>query len=136
MIRKFHKSDLNNIKCNQFSTTEGDAEDILHADYYKNTLVDGADVLCIIAFRRYWERNFIAFMMVSDDIRPVHARELKEYIRLAMIDFECERLQTSSIKCETLDRWHRFLGFELEGTQRKLIFGKDFNMWAMFPPGA
>lgn len=133
MIRHFEPEDLKKIKVNRFSVNDQNVEDITNEHYYKNTFVDGPDVVCIVAFRRYWQDNFLGFLILSDDFTPRHGREVRTFIHQAMKDFNCKRLQTDSEACAVLDRWHEFLGFKLEGTREKLIMGKDFRMWAIVP---
>lgn len=136
MIRQFYISDLKKIKENRFSGSVDAEEAFSHADYFKNSLVDDAGVLCIIAFRCYWGKNYQCFLTMSDRFNALHARELKRFVDDAMHDFGADRLQTDSIAHPVLDRWHQFFGFELEGTRKKLLYGQDFRMWAKFPKGA
>lgn len=134
MIRPFNKLDARRIKPNGFSGT-GDMSFVFDdPTFFKQTLEDeNGAVVCIMCFKSYWENNYVGFFLIGLDIQPVHARVLKRFMENVILDFNMERLQTDSVDCELLNRWHKFLGFELEGKRRKMIMGKDFNMWAIVP---
>lgn len=135
MIRAFEKLDARRLKANGFSGFENMDYVFNDPTFYKQTLEDevtGA-VLCIIVFKRYWGNNFVGFFLMGQEIEPLHARQLKRFVENVIIDFEMERLQTDSFDCELLNRWHKFLGFELEGKRKKMMMGKDFNSWAIVP---
>lgn len=132
MIRQYEPGDESKIELNDFVFNF----DLLKAhidnpEYYKSTVVAGDKVMAIIAFRPYWERCFDSFFMITRNMPLIHARELKQYLHDAIVDFNAERVQTDSLDCPTLNRWHEFLGFTLEGTRRKLVYGKDFNCWSI-----
>lgn len=131
MIRQFEMMDVRRLKPNEFSKPK-DVMFVFDDDsFYKNTMEDdNGRVLCIIGFKRYWQNNFVGFFLLSEEIEPIHARELKRFIDNAMIDMEADRLQTDSVSCLTLDKWHRFLKFELEGVRKKMLYGKDYKLWA------
>lgn len=132
MIRKFEKIDERRINANEFSGI-GDMGFVFDDDdFYKQTLVgDDSKIYAIICFKRYWENNYIGFLLISEDIQPRHCVEIKKFIHNVVIDFNMDRLQTDSVKCDTLTRWHEFLGFSHEGTREKMIMYKDYDMWAM-----
>lgn len=132
MIRQYHPHDLKKIKMNSFSAYNESLEDLNHVSFYKNTLVDGASVMGILAFRRYWKDNYVCFILMAEGFNARHGRQVKRFIDNAMIDFGAKRLQTDSANHPALNRWHKFLGFQLEGTRKKLIYDTDFNMWALF----
>lgn len=100
--------------------------------FYKQTLEDddGA-VIAVLCFKAYWQQNYICFLLLSESATMRHARQIKRFVHSVMEDFRCNRLQTDSLDCAMINRWHKFLGFELEGTRRKIINDQDFNMWAM-----
>lgn len=130
MIRRFQKTDLRRIKSNEFSEIEKVDFVFADDDFCKHTLVgEKSDVFAIICFKRYWNNNWMAFFLISEDMPVIYARELKNFINNAMIDLRAERIQTDSVDCPELNRWHKFLGFTLEGTRKKMIFNQDYNMW-------
>lgn len=132
MIRNFEKVDARRISVNSFSQV-GDMSFVFDdPSFYKSTLVgEDSGIYAIICFKRYWENCFLGFFLVSKDIKPIHARELKRFINQVLIDFEVDRMQTDSVACEMMTRWHKFLRFKSEGIREKMIYGKDYEMWAM-----
>lgn len=132
MIREFESMDVRRLKLNQFSGLM-DMSFVYEDDtFYKKTLVgEASKVHSIICFKRYWGNNFLAFFLISDEMPSIHARELKRFIYNAIIEMGADRVQTDSIACEELDRWHKFLGFTWEGYREKMIFDKNYNMWGL-----
>lgn len=97
--------------------------------FFKHTLVKNDRVYAIICFKRYWKNNWCAFFLISEDMPAIYARELKDFVHNACNDLGAERVQTDSVDCDILNRWHQFLGFTLEGKRERMIYDKDFNMW-------
>lgn len=132
MIRPFENLDLRRLKPNEFSEPYdmdfifGDPETIKFSQ-----VDDKSEVLCIMASKRYWQDNWLGFFLISQNYRPSYAKELKKFFHQGLIDMGAKRIQTDSVACPLLDKWHRFLNFELEGTRRKMIHGKDYNLWGM-----
>jgi len=131
MIRHYNATDRRRIKPNEFSDIR-DADFVFEDDdFYKFSLVEDNEVYAIICFKRYWKNNFIAFFLISEDIKILHARELRTFIYDAAFDLGAERIQTDSIDCEVLNKWHRFLGFKIEGKRIKMMYDQDYNCWAV-----
>lgn len=131
MIREFANVDARRIKANEFSNPVN-LGFVFHDDhFYKFTLVDENEVKAIICFARYWKNNFVAFFLISEDISISDIKELKRFIYDAAIDFEADRIQTESIAEEKIDKWHKFLGFKLEGRKEKMVYNKDYHCWAI-----
>lgn len=123
--------DARRLKSNRFSRVNDMAFVFQDPTFLKHTLVSAkSDVLAIICFKRYWGNNWIAFFLISEEMPPIYARELKRFVDDAIMDLGAERVQTDSVDCPELNRWHDFLNFELEGTRKRMLYGKDFNMWA------
>lgn len=135
MIRAYSGIDLRRIKANGYSDTRDLGFIFDDPDFYKSTLEDDStgEIAAIVCWKAYWEKNYVAFLLISQDIKPIHARALRKYIHQGTIDFDMRRLQTDSVDCDELNRWHQFLGFDLEGIRKKMILGKDYAMWAMLP---
>ncbi len=132
MIRGFQKIDLRRLRANEFSDVKGLESIFDNPAFYKSTLVGEDDsVHAIICFTRYWGNCFAAFFLISEDLTLREAVELKKFIYQAVIDFQADRVQTDSVACEKLTRWHKFLGFKSEGVRIKLINNQDYEMWAL-----
>lgn len=132
MIRPFEKIDARRIKSNEFSRPNDMDFVFDDPDFCKFTLVDDdSNVLAIICFRAYWEKNYLAFFLISEEIQPIYARALKNFIYDAIYDLQAERVQTDSVDCDLLNKWHMFLGFTHEGNRAKMLYGKDYNSWGL-----
>lgn len=130
MIRPFERHDVRRLKANEYSLPVDVVDVFSDPMYYKQTLVgDDSAVYCIIVFWPYWGNNWMAFFLVSQDIKPIHLRELKLFIEQAAEDLGAKRIQTESEDVDMINRMHEFLGFENEGTRKKMIMDKDYNMW-------
>lgn len=132
MIRFFERIDARRIKANKFSGV-GDMGFVFDdPEFRKFTLVgNDADVHAIICFRKYWENNYLAFFLLGDDMPVICARELKRFIYQAIADLGAERVQTDSVDCDLLTKWHKFLGFKHEGKREKMIYNQDYSMWSV-----
>lgn len=79
-----------------------------------------ADVF-LIPCKNLKERNIIAFV-----------RQVKNALKIARDEYGIRRFQTASLDDEMHNRWHRFLGFEDEGTMKEYsINGEDYKQWAL-----
>ncbi len=132
MIRAFEQMDARRIKANEFSDPADMAFVFNDDGFCKHTLVsDESDVLAIICWRSYWKNNYLAFLLISEDMTAIRARALKKFIFEVIMDFGMQRVQTDSVDCPELNRWHDFLGFTLEGKRPKMLYDKDYNSWGM-----
>lgn len=131
MIRAYQALDARRLKANEHSDAEDMAWVFKDDDFHKHTLEDEAGrVLCIICFKKYWKNNYLAFLLISREMTAIHGREVRRWIFNAMTDLGMVRVQTDSVDCPEINRWHKFLGFTLEGTRQKMLFDKDYKMWA------
>lgn len=132
MIRHFERPDIRRIKTNSFSDMGELSYVIDDPDFIKQTLVgEDSAVYAIICFKKYWNNNYMAFFLIAEDMPVVHARELKQLLYNGINDLGADRVQTDSEACPVIDRWHKFLGFTCEGTREKMIFDKDYRLWAL-----
>lgn len=117
---------------NRFSKVEGIEFAFNDDNFYKATLVSkDSSVHALICFMRYWRNNFTAFFLISDNLKAKEAIELRKFVYEAAKDFQADRIQTDSVACESLTRWHKFLGFRSEGVREKMIYDQDYEMWAV-----
>lgn len=130
-IRRFQPQDLQSFKPNQFSdpatvmfALEDEKWDIF-------TLKDGDKTEAIIAARRYWGNNYVAFFLISKDFRPRNAIKLREFVHSTHERFGVKRIQTDSQAHPMLDAWHEWLGFKFEGKREKMMHGKDYHCWGL-----
>lgn len=130
MIRPFESMDIRRLKPNEFSEPY-DIDFILSdPEAVRFTQVDGSDVACIIIAKKYWQDNYVAFFLIAKDYPPRLARELKRAVHDFIKDCNVQRIQTDSIACPLLDKWHEFIGLKCEGLREKMLQNKDFKSWA------
>lgn len=131
MIRVYAQGDERRMKPNEYSDIDACAPVFEDRAFEKFTLEHLGIVEAIICFKPYWEDNYIGFLLISDDMPVICARELHDFVHRSFKGIGMKRLQTDSMDCAVLNRWHEFVGFTLEGTRRAFMNGKDFNMWGM-----
>ena len=130
MIRAFRNDDLL-TKFNEFTQdyVTKYLNDIHICD--KRTLEVNGKVQAVICFNCYEDNNYTGFFLIANDFNPRNIVFLKNEINKLADELKAERLETLSLDDDRINRWHKSLGFELEGTKRKFKKGKDFNIWAM-----
>ena len=130
-VREFRAADLDNIQENEYSNFESFKGLLGLEQLLKATLVEGEEVICIMAAIEYSDTKWKGFLLVSELMRARHGVFIKEVLEKFLTEHNVTRLETESVACKNIDRWHRFLGFELEGTKRKFIDNIDFNIWSI-----
>lgn len=135
-IKPFQKKDLGHFLPNEWSDPDNCLDQLFDPAYVTMTLwnEDGM-VAAILCFRCYWGKNWDGFFLIAEHFEPHLAIVLKEFIESTMERLDADRLQTCSVACKKLDKWHEFLGFKLEGMRQKMLYGKDYNMWARMRGG-
>lgn len=137
MIRKFKKEDIYNIELNEFNSIkemgfsiEDYSDSILLLDSY--TLIHNGKIQCILSMSRLFKNIYVSGMLFSKDFDLFCAREIKRFIIDTIIpEFNITRLETESVDCDELNRWHKFLGFTSEGVKRKYFNDKDYRIWSI-----
>lgn len=130
MIKDFNINDLGYFIPNEFSNPENVLDVLTDESVTKKTLWHNGWVAAILVYREYHPRCWGGFFLVSDEPPLRVAYELRQYIEEMMEEHDAIRLSTDSIACDILDGWHEYLGFTLEGCRKKMMFGKDYHMWA------
>lgn len=132
MIRQFEEKDLEFIDVNEFSDI-GIYRNLILSDFMqKATLVDGEKVLCVICYMQYADYRYKAFFIMSKDFTAKYARELKKFVYFTAKELKAKRVETESLDCELINRWHRFLGMTLEGKKTRFLDDEtDFNLWSI-----
>lgn len=132
MIRQMLPDDL-------FAMTLNEYVDLSYIESLQNvlalyeswTLIRDGVVRAIIFYRNYTENNYEGFFICSVDIDSFDAKELSGFITYIQQRLHIKRIETVSLDCDTLNRWHEFLGFTCEGVKRKFAKGRDYRMWAI-----
>jgi hypothetical protein len=132
MIREFTEEDLSNIELNDFG--DGDLLTKLKSVlkmYEGWTLEKEGIIKAILFYRNYAEQNYEGFLVCSLFMNGFDGQEIKDFIYQLRDRLGVKRIETLSLDCEELNKWHKFLGFTCEGTKRKFLKDKDYRMWAM-----
>lgn len=136
MIKPFNIEDLGSFLPNEFSDPDAVLDQLTDPSFEVQTLWGNDDfVQAILCFRNYWGCNWMGFFLIAENIHKRTPIILKHHIRKTMIDKNALRLQTDSQSNVCLKAWHTWLGFKYEGTREKLLFGKDYDMWALLRQG-
>lgn len=133
VIDGFDQTDLEWMNVNKF-TEMSLMEGILQSpSLCSHTIVDSAGDPFIIFFAiEYSPTKFSGFLIASNDFSGVDKmRFVKKFVKNSFLSYNMTRLETLSFDCDELNRWHKFLGFELEGTKKKFIGNKNYNVWGM-----
>lgn len=132
MIREFIETDLCKIDVNDFG--EGDLMEKMKPVVFMYegwTLEKDGRLKAILFYRQYAQGNYEGFLVCSVYMSAFDGQQVKEFIDKLKIRLNIERIETLSLDCESLNKWHRFLGFTCEGTKRRFLHGKDYKMWSM-----
>lgn len=87
--------------------------------------------VAVVAWFCYASQKATAAIIASDSFNGSAAAFLKEVIPQKMVELDVNRIETESIDCEELNKYHEFLGFTKEGVKRHYIGRKDYVMWSI-----
>lgn len=136
MIKPFQMTDLGSFIPNEFSNPDLVLEQLINPEFEVQTLLgeDGM-VQAILCFRNYWGRNWAGFFLIAARVHKRTPSILRKHIAKTMIERDALRLQTESQANTCLRKWHKWLGFKHEGVREKLLFNRDYDMWALMREG-
>lgn len=136
MIREFISSDIEDIAHNAYSDKElfEKIRPVL-GQYEASTVVRDGVIRAILFYRNYAETNYECFLIGSTFLSAYDSQEIREFIRGMMERRNIRRVETLSLNDDELNRWHKFLGFSIEGTKRRFLNGQDYNFWAILREG-
>lgn len=134
-IKPFKIEDLGYFTPNEFS--DPDAVLPIMVNMEVKTMW-GSDKLvqAILCVKNYWGRCWVGFILVAKNFDYHNAVGLRDLIHSEMAHRNAQRLQTDSVSNLQLRAWHEFLGFQLEGTKRKMMGDQDYDFWAIVREGA
>lgn len=131
MIRRFDIEDLRSFDPNEYSNPAEVVDALADPNVDKFSLIENGVTQAIMVAQRYWGNNYAGFFLISEHFRKRNAFKLREFVHSTHERFGVKRIQTESPAVPVLDAWHKFLGFTLEGTKRKMMKGMDFNCWGL-----
>jgi hypothetical protein len=127
MIREYKDGDLEQIDFNEYSEIIRDSENFERmtaflSNHYAYTIIDERPI-AILAFFEYDKDKYDGCFIADKAFgKRKHIFEVKDAIYSMFIGFGAKRVQTTSHNTPKLNKWHKFLGFELEKS------GKN-NLW-------
>ena len=127
----FCEEHLDELDPNEFSDFEQYRGIITLPNTLKFTLKFEEKVVCVLLCYPYSLGKYMGFLLASADLSGQQGADIREFVKDRFLAYSMSRLETTSVACEKIDRWHEFLGFELEGTKRRYIGDKDYNMWGL-----
>lgn len=130
-IKPFKRTDLGYFLPNEFSDPDKVLYALFDPSYEVQTLWYKGMAAAILCFQNYHDRCWHGFFLIAIDFPARLAGVLRNHVRRTMIEKNAIRLQTHSVACKLLDDWHEFLGFKWEGCCEKMLYGRDYNMWAL-----
>ena len=128
----FRKDHILTIKGNEFTDMAQYEAAFDCPNFKKYTIEENGEAFIIFCFRKYWEDNYEAFIIVSEDAAARHFYKMKKSIFKILDSMGVKRVHTISQSCDKIDRWHRFIGMECEGLLKQFIYGKDYKIWSWF----
>lgn len=89
--------------------------------------------IAILAFDEYEKGKFDGCIIADECFgdNPKYAIKMKILIKYVIKKFEMKRVQTTSEDSEELNKWHQFLGFNLEKKDYWEYKGIKHNLWGM-----
>lgn len=131
MIKPFKLDDLGYFLPNQFSNPDAVLPQLCDPDFEVECLWDEGMVSAILMYTNYWGDCWRGCFLIAENFNPRLAGVMRAHIRAVMEEKNASRLHTESVACPELTRWHEYLGFEHEGCRKKMLFARDYDMWAI-----
>lgn len=136
MIREYKPEDFNNINANDFYIEgfvgeEKFKELLTNDNVYTYSQVKGEKVLCIIIFFCIGHGIYQSGLIFSKNYLSIYVKEFKKFLYDSIKSYNIRRLETESIDCDVLNRWHKFLGFSCDGLKEDYINNKDYRLWSI-----
>lgn len=130
MIRDYIDGDIDKIKVNQFTNID-DIKVYIDNPNIKKIVLEDKDIKAITCFFEYHKDCWEGFFIISENMDLYNIKQLKLLLKKLMMQYKPVRLQTTSLDCPKINKWMKFMEFELEGTKRKFMDGKDYKMWSI-----
>lgn len=131
MMKPFKIEDLGCFLPNKFSNPDHVLEQLSDPSFEVESLWHDGDVHAILMYTNYWGTCWRGCFLVSEHFNPKLAVVLRDHIAATMEKKNASRLHTESVSCPELTAWHEYLGFTWEGCRKKMLFGRDYDLWAI-----
>lgn len=106
--------DILNIDVNQYMNLEKEYIIKCMDSIKLETLLNGDEVVAVILFKEFHPRFFVAGTLIKKDIKISELIELKKTVKNLIIKYNCDYVYSECVTCPVRDRFHEFLGFEVE----------------------
>ncbi len=130
MIREYQDGDIDRINVNKFALINEIKMFIDNPNMHK-VVLENNGIKVITCFFEYHPECYDGFFVVSDDIGLNDIKHLRILLKELIMQYKPKRLQTTSEDCPIINKWMEFMGFTKEGTRKKYMYDKDFNMWSI-----
>lgn len=133
MIRDFENGDQFKFTLNKFSGLF-ELEDVFEESGYEKVTVlnKGGDIIGILCWYLFAPDCYATFLLMSDKgVGIAEVREIKEFFRQKAEEVKAKLIVTYSLDCDTINKWHEFIGFKKENNEGILIKGRKFNKWVI-----
>lgn len=134
---KYIESDIDNMKFNHWGRILKNSKCLRNIkayleNSYSYTIYDDKPV-AILSFHEYDKDKYDGCIIADEDFdkNPKYAIKMKWLINRLVKDFKPERIQTTSEDSPALNKWHEFLGFELEKKDYYVKNRIKYNLWGM-----
>lgn len=113
--RKARIEDISNINANRF-LTEFDKQSLIDAWglYKAETLLKGEEIIAVAVFREFHKGFFTAGTIIKENINFTELKNVRKFIRHIISNHNANYVYSEGVTCPVRDRFHEFLGFEIE----------------------
>ena len=108
-------SDFLMIKANKFLSKE-DKSLVINCWglYQAETLLKGQEIIAIATFSEFHTKLYRSGIVIKQDVSITDLKEIKKFITQVIIDNKADYVYSECVTCKVRDRFHKFLGFEIE----------------------
>lgn len=129
MISSFNINDLEYFTPNEVS----DPSNIIHIleddSVSKVTLWKGGSVRAIACFQQMEKMDWAGFFLISKDFTARDGIRLRKHMYDWVDKYNVKRVWTATSRESCDDRWHRFMGMDIEKPIE--IEGSECDIWSM-----
>lgn len=113
--RKTRIEDISNINANKFFK-DIERETLINAwGYYKaETLFKGDEIIAIATFREFHPRLYHSGIIIKQDVTIDELKHVKAFVKHVISNQNADYVYSECVTCSVRDRFHEFLGFEVE----------------------
>jgi ATP-dependent RNA circularization protein (DNA/RNA ligase family) len=113
--RKTRIEDIANIKANKFLKEEEKTILVDAWGFYKaETLLNNDEIVAIATFREFHPRLYNSGIIIKDNITITELKKVKAFVKYVISSHNADYVYSEGATCPVRDRFHEFLGFEIE----------------------